>query len=40
MAVDEINKEGKIHMDVEMVDTKGNVQQAVAAAQKLIAAKR
>ena len=40
MAVDEINKEGKIHMDVEMVDTKGNVQQAVAAAQKLIAAKK
>lgn len=40
MAVDEINKEGKIHMDVEMVDTKGNVQQAVSAAQKLIAAKK
>lgn len=40
MAVEEINREGKIHMDVEMVDTKGNVQQAVSAAQKLIAAKR
>lgn len=40
MAVEEINREGKIHMDVEMVDTKGNVQQAVSAAQKLIAAKK
>ena len=40
MAVEEINKEGKIRMDVEMVDTKGNVQQAVSAAQKLIAEKK
>ena len=40
LAVEEINKEGKVKMDVEMVDTKGNVQQAVAAAQKMIAAKK
>ena len=40
LAVEEINKEGKVKMDVEMVDTKGNVQQAVAAAQKMIADKK
>lgn len=40
MAVEEVNKEGKIHIDSEMVDTKGNVQQAVSAAQKMIAAKK
>lgn len=40
LAVEEVNREGKIHMEVEMVDTKGNVQQAVAAAQKMISARK
>ena len=40
LAVEEVNKEGKIHFDVEMADTKGNVQQCVSAAQKMIAAKK
>lgn len=40
LAVEEVNREGKIHMEVEMVDTKGSVQQAVAAAQKMISARR
>lgn len=40
LAVGEVNKEGKIHFDVEMADTKGNVQQCVNAAQKMIAAKK
>lgn len=40
LAVEEVNREGKVHMEVEMVDTKGNVQQAVAAAQKMISAKK
>lgn len=40
LAVDEINKEGKVYFDVEMVDTKGNVQQAVSAAQKMIQGKK
>ena len=40
LAVEEVNREGKIHFDVEMVDTKGNVQQCVSAAQKMIADKK
>lgn len=40
LAVEELNREGKIHFDVEMVDTKGNVQQCVSAAQKMIADKK
>lgn len=40
LAVEEVNREGKVHMEVEMVDTKGNVQQAVSAAQKMISAKK
>lgn len=40
LAVEEVNREGKIHMEVEMVDTKGSVQQAVAAAQKMISARK
>ena len=40
LAVEEVNHEGKIHFDVEMVDTKGNVQQCVSAAQKMIADKK
>lgn len=40
LAVEEVNREGKLHMEVEMVDTKGNVQQAVAAAQKMISGKK
>ena len=40
LAVEEVNREGKIHMEVEMVDTKGSVQQAVAAAQKMISGKK
>ena len=40
LAVEEVNREGKIHMEVEMVDTKGNVQQAVAAAQEMISGKK
>ncbi len=34
LAVEEVNRGGKIHFDVEMADTKGNIQQAVSAAQK------
>ncbi len=40
LAVEEVNREGKIHFDVEMADTKGNVQQCVSAAQKMIADKK
>ena len=40
LAVEEVNKEGKIHLDVEMADSKGNVQQCVSAAQKMIAGKK
>lgn len=40
LAVEEVNREGKVHMEIEMVDTKGNVQQAVSAAQKMISAKK
>ena len=39
LAVEEVNRGGKIHFDVEMADTKGNIQQAVSAAQKLISDK-
>lgn len=40
LAVEEVNRGGKIHFDVEMADTKGNIQQAVSAAQKMISDKR
>ena len=40
LEVEEVKKEGKTHFDVERADTKGNVQQCVSAAQKMIAAKR
>ena len=40
LAVEEVNRGGKIHFDVEMADTKGNIQQAVSAAQKMISDKK
>ena len=40
LAVEEVNHGGKIHFDVEMADTKGNIQQAVSAAQKMISDKK
>lgn len=40
LAVEEVNAEGKLHIEAEMVDTKGAIQQAVAAAQKMIADKK
>lgn len=40
MAVEEINAKGELHIESEMVDTKGVVQQAVSAAQKMISAKK
>lgn len=40
LAVEEVNKEGKVFLDVEMVDTKGVVSQAVAAAQKMVSGKK
>ena len=40
LAVEEINRAGKIHIDAEMVDTKGNVQLAVNAARKMISDKK
>lgn len=40
LAVEELNGAGNLHFDVEMVDTKGSVQQAVAAAQKMAAGKK
>jgi branched-chain amino acid transport system substrate-binding protein len=40
LAVEEVNRGGKIHIDAEMIDTKGNVQLAVNAARKLISDKK
>lgn len=40
MAVEEINAKGELHIESEMVDTKGVVQQAVSAAQKMISSKK
>ena len=40
LAVEEINAKGELHLETEMVDTKGVVQQAVAAAQKMISGKK
>lgn len=40
LAVEEINAKGELHIETEMVDTKGVVQQAVAAAQKMISGKK
>ncbi len=40
LAVEELNKKGDYHFDLEMVDTKGSVQQAVSAAQKMASAKK
>ena len=40
LAVEEVNRGGKIHIDVEMIDTKGNVQLAMNGARKLISDKK
>ncbi len=40
LAVEEVNKAGRLHFDVEMADTKGNIQQCVSAAQKMISDKK
>lgn len=40
MAIEELNQQGDYHFEVEMVDTKGVVAQAVAAAQKMVADKK
>jgi branched-chain amino acid transport system substrate-binding protein len=40
LAVEEVNKEGKVHFDVEMADTQGNVQQCVSMARKMISDKK
>lgn len=40
MAIEELNQQGDYHFEVEMVDTKGVVAQAVSAAQKMVADKK
>ena len=40
MAIEELNQKGDYHFEVEMVDTKGVVAQAVAAAQKMVSDKK
>ncbi len=40
MAIEELNQQGDYHFEVEMVDTKGVVAQAVAAAQKMVTDKK